>query len=177
MPRRDEADCEPHYVGAPHPPHPMHVVLFLIGERHVDHVRQLSNVKAARGHIRAHEEPNVALLERGEIATPLVGGALAGQHAARERVLNALLELACEQTTEAIGLNQCRRPQWQSACSRVLNALREHTFEGAPATRRIQEGFKVVTIEVGATEDDGLRHLEPLDHPEQHVWLEALDGL
>ena len=48
---------------------------------------------------------------------------------------------------------------------------------GAPTARRIQEGFKVVTIEVGATEDDGLRHLEPLDHLEQHLWLEALDGL
>ena len=49
--------------------------------------------------------------------------------------------------------------------------------EAAPSPQGIQEFFKVITVEVGAAEDEAVVHFERLHQLDQRRQLEAFDAL
>ncbi len=51
-----------HPICPAHPPNPVDVVLGLIRQSHVDHIRDPSDVNASRSHIRADQESNLTAL-------------------------------------------------------------------------------------------------------------------
>jgi hypothetical protein len=61
--------------------------------------------------------------------------------------------------------------------ARVFEALLGLAAEAAPAADRAQVGLELVAVEVGAAEDEALRHLQPLGEPQQHARLEPLGRL
>ena len=59
-----QIEANPDRVGSTHSPNAMEIGFHAIGQRHIHHERDFFHVDSARRHVRADQNPRLALFER-----------------------------------------------------------------------------------------------------------------
>ena len=70
--RRYEADRKTHDVSTAYTTDPVHIILLLIRQGHIDDTWQLLDVQPTRSHVGTDHKAHIALLERRKVAPSLV---------------------------------------------------------------------------------------------------------